>query len=337
MSRHQPVSPFERSLFHRKASAGLDLGGLNLSGLGLTAVGPSAVATPSVVLYTPPESRPIAEGLQGIYQLGKSLEKIDPIKDAPGRSDFPAISGLLEENSSNEARLWRNDALQKLEQFWNPVYHPTTESNEMIRTGTAETAAQGYWVMPLFELWKTAPTDASRDELGGFLATATSYLLPFGSAYWSESRMKDSGNSTAGFFAIAWAKRAMDVGIVNGWRGVMMYADGTDVPFFPNLWTCAGWPGLRGDQWVVVWDALRGYPVYGSDNGMAYQLQKMIANWMSTLLGASANRLWDRGHPWGSGYPMRVWQAGPRATIGRDADMGSMLALVPDCGNVGAW
>jgi len=281
MSRHQPVSPFERSLFHRKASAGLDLGGLNLSGLGLTAVGPSAVATPSVVLYTPPESRPIAEGLQGIYQLGKSLEKIDPIKDAPGRSDFPAISGLLEENSSNEARLWRNDALQKLEQFWNPVYHPTTESNEMIRTGTAETVAQGYWVMPLFELWKTAPTNASRDELGSFLATATSYLLSFGErppAYDREVVTSPVVWSGGSYAIDAYVRKAMKAGINPSWM---------NPPFIqPSSWACAGWPGLRGDEWIVVWDALRFYPVYRGDAGMAYQLRKMMGNWMSRAVSA---------------------------------------------------
>jgi len=284
MSRHQPVSPFERSLFHRKGSAGLDLGGLNLSGLNLTAVGPSAVATPSAVLYTPPESRPIAEGLQGIFQLGKAIEKIDPIKDAPDRSDFPAISGLLKENSSNEARLWRNAALQNLEQFWNPVYHPTTESNEMIRTGTAETAAQGYWVMPLFELWKTAPTSASRDELGGFLATATSYLLPFGDrppAYDKEVVTSPVVWSGGSYAINGYVRKAMKTGINPSWM---------NPPFIqPSSWACAGWPGLRGDEWIAVWDALRFYPVYKGDTGMAYQLRKMMGNWMSRAVSAIKN------------------------------------------------
>lgn len=33
MSRHQPVSPFERAAFHRRGSAGIDLGGLNLQAI----------------------------------------------------------------------------------------------------------------------------------------------------------------------------------------------------------------------------------------------------------------------------------------------------------------
>lgn len=50
MSRHQPVSPFERAAFHHRASAGLDLGALNLQAIVPQAVAPMVQAQPQPVL-----------------------------------------------------------------------------------------------------------------------------------------------------------------------------------------------------------------------------------------------------------------------------------------------
>lgn len=49
MSRHQPVSPFERAAFHRRGSAGLDIGGLNLQAI-VPMAAPTAQAAPSPAL-----------------------------------------------------------------------------------------------------------------------------------------------------------------------------------------------------------------------------------------------------------------------------------------------
>lgn len=246
MSRHQPVSSFERAAFHRKGSAGLDFGALNL-----TALAPSStVAAPSTLLYTPPESRPIAEGLQGITDVAKFASRppriggyVYPSSD-PAALEFTNIALLPEPSRSALLGLVRG--------FYNPVTHKMSESNEVMRQdgvrGAIDPSFENYgWIWQLYQAARDldSTTDSVRSaaahELDQLAAFGFAFIIPWGSKWRAIPASVDSGLIKV-YIAVDPATVLLSSSRGLSCTQAMLSAD-----------RLAPWPGLTSDQIATLY------------------------------------------------------------------------------------